>query len=494
MSSRPAGVLSRQLLPASIAIFTTTALVAFQALAVTAAIPELAADLGRVALLPWVITGYILSSSVSTVIAGPLVDGIGTRIIFRWAVGIFVAASIGAAVASTMPLLILARVVQGAGAGLISAVGLAAVGLVYPPRLVSRAFAANATVWGAMGVAGPGIAALLLTALNWRWIFLVSVPLGLAALTAGWKVLPGPAGERKIRVDGRGVILLTVFSIAMVVGVDRLDIWSVAAVGLMAIVGYLYWQHARRTETPVLRLEHLARQPYLGLGFGIGLLLAGAIAAETYVPLYVRGARGAGPALTAWSVLFFTVGWTLGANVAGRLADRVPESTLTLSGFLVTIPSLIGIWGAASTGAPLWIVFALLTGAGSGVGAATNAGLTLLRSATPDQSLGRATAAHQFARSQGFAVGPALGGALILLVVARRVGSVEEVQGLLAGTGGTAAGQTAAAIGDGFAVAALLGAGIAALGIGPIFGLRKSLVRQRLSRRSTRSEDPPGEG
>ncbi len=106
VSSRPIGVLSRPLLPASIAIFTTTALVAFEALAVTAAIPELAADLGQVALLPWVITGYILTSSVSTVIAGPLVDGIGTRIIFRWAVGIFVAASIGAALASTMPLLI----------------------------------------------------------------------------------------------------------------------------------------------------------------------------------------------------------------------------------------------------------------------------------------------------------------------------------------------------------------------------------------------------
>ena len=487
MSSRPIGVLSRQLLPASLAIFTTTALVAFQALAVTAAIPELAADLGQVALLPWVITGYIVTSSVSTVIAGPLVDGIGARIIFRWAVAIFVAASIGAAAASTMPLLIMARIVQGAGAGLISAVGLAAVGLVYPARLVGRAFAANATVWGAMGVAGPGIAALLLTALNWRWIFLVSVPLGLAALAAGWKVLPGPAGERQIKVDGRGVLLLTVFSIAMVVGVDRLDIWSAVAGALMAAVGYLYWRHARRTETPVLRLEHLARQPYLGLGLGIGLLLAGAIAAETYVPLYVRAARGAGPGLTAWSVLFFTVGWTLGANVAGRLSDRVPETTLTLSGFMVTIPSLLGLAAAAAAAAPLWVVFTLLVLAGSGVGTATNAGLTLLRAATPDQSFGRATAAHQFARSQGFAVGPALGGSLILLVVARRVGSVDEVQRLLAGVGGTAASETARAVGDGFAIAALLGAGIAALGIGPIVGLRKSLVEQRAARRTDRS-------
>jgi MFS family permease len=471
-------------LPASIAIFTTTALVAFEALAVTAAIPELAADLGQVALLPWVITGYIVTSSISTVIAGPLVDGIGARIIFRWAVAIFVAASVGAAAASTMPMLILARIVQGAGAGLISAVGLAAVGLVYPTRLVGRAFAANATVWGAMGVAGPGIAALLLTALNWRWIFLVSVPLGLAALVAGWKVLPGPAGERQIKVDGRGVILLTVFSIAMVVGVDRLDIWSAAAVALMVAVGSLYWRHAHRTETPVLRLEHLARQPYLGLGLGIGLLLAGAIAAETYVPLYVRAARGAGPALTAWSVLFFTVGWTLGANVAGRLSDRVPETSLTLSGFLATIPALLGLGAAAAAAAPLWIVFTLLVLAGSGVGTATNAGLTLLRAATPDQSFGRATAAHQFARSQGFAVGPALGGALILLVVARRVGSVDEVQSLLAGVGGTAAGETARAVGDGFAIAALLGAAIAALGIGPIIGLRKSLREQRADRRT----------
>jgi len=490
VTDRPIGVLSKPLLPASIAIFTTTALVAFEALAVTAAIPELAADLGDISLLPWVITGYILTSSVATVIAGPLVDGIGARIIFRWAVAVFVTASIGAAAVPSMPLLIAARVVQGVGAGLISAVGLVAVGLVYPARLVSRAFAANATVWGAMGVAGPGIAAALLTALNWRWIFLVSVPLGLAALVAGWRVLPGPAGERQVTVDGRGVLLLTLFSVAMVVGVARLDIWSAAAAVALVVFGYLYWLHARRTEFPVLRLEHLARQPYLGLGLGIGLLLAGAIAAETYVPLYVRGARAAGPALTAWSVLFFTVGWTLGANVAGRMADRIPETSLTMSGFAITIPALVGLWAAASIAAPLWVIFTLLVAAGTGVGAATNAGLTLLRTATQDEYLGRATAAHQFARSQGFAIGPALGGALILLVVARRVGNVEQVQSLLAGAGGSAAGQTSRAIGEGFAVAALVGAAIAALGIGPIVGLRKSLAQARGLRRSGTDGNP----
>ena len=79
---------------------------------------------------------------------------------------------------------------------MISAVVIAAVGLVYPHHLVGRAFAANATVWGVMGVAAPAIAALMLTVLDWRWIFLVNLPLGLAALIAGWRVLPGPAGRR----------------------------------------------------------------------------------------------------------------------------------------------------------------------------------------------------------------------------------------------------------------------------------------------------------
>ncbi len=487
MNDRPLSVLSRPLLPASIAIFTTTALVAFEVLAVTAAIPELTADLGEVALLPWVITGYVLTSSVSTVIAGPLVDGIGARVVFRWAVGIFVIASVGAALTPSMPLLVAARVVQGAGAGLISAVALAAVGLVYPARLVSRAFAANATVWGAMGVAGPGIAAALLTALNWRWIFLVTVPLGLFALAAGWKILPGPAGERQMRLDWRGVLLLALFSVAMVLGVDRLDTWSGAALIGLLVTGYLYRQHARRSESPVLRLEHLTQQPYLGLALGIGLLLAGALASETYVPLYVRGARGAGPALTAWSVLFFTVGWTLGANVAGRLADRLPRTSLTMAGFFTTTPALLGLWLAASTAAPLWIVFALLGAAGSGVGAATNAGLTLLRVATPDQQLGRATAAHQFARSQGFAIGPALGGALILLVVARQIGDVEEVQNLLTDVAGEIAGQTSESISDGFALTALVGAVVAALGIVPILGLRRSHAERRAARRTKRA-------
>lgn len=479
----PSGVLSRQLLPASIAIFTTVALVAFEGLAVAAALPELAADLGGVALLPWTITGFLLTSGIATAISGPLVDGIGTSTMFKWAVSIFVAASVAAAFAPSMPVMILARIVQGAGGGMISAVGIAAVGLVYPPHLVSRAFAANATVWGVMGVAAPAIAALMLTVLDWRWIFLVNLPLGLSALVAGWRVLPGPAGKRDRRVDWQGAALIGSITISLAMAVDRLDWTSILWLAWVGAGAWLYARHAHRHEAPIVRLEHLVRQPYSGLAVGVGLMVAGAIAAEAYIPLYVRGVLGAGPALTAWSVLFFTLGWTTGANISGRLTRRMAESSLTVGGFGITIPALLVVSAAVVAALPSAIVFGCLYLAGTGVGISTNSGLTLLRSATPDDQLGRATAAHQVARAQGFTVGAALGGSVILFAVARVVPDLETVRQLLAGEAVNVTAAAAEGISDGFALTALVGAFVVAAGLPAVLRLRRHLTPARIARR-----------
>ena len=156
----PTSVLSRDLLPASIAIFATAALAS---LGVAAALPDIAADLGNVSLIPWVITAFLVTSSLATVVAGPFIDAVGVSRMFRLAITMFATMGFAAAFAPSMEVLIALRVLQGAGAGLILATGTAAISLVYPQALVGRAFAANATVWGVMGVAGPAVAALILT-------------------------------------------------------------------------------------------------------------------------------------------------------------------------------------------------------------------------------------------------------------------------------------------------------------------------------------------
>ncbi len=477
----PTSIFDPRLRGATVAILLIVALSAFEGLAVAAALPQVAADLGGVALLPWVITAYLLTSGVATIAAGALVDRVGVSAVFRVSVVVFVIGGVLAGVAPTMPLLVAARVLQGIGAGAVNAVGLSAVGLVFPRPLVGRAFAANTTVWGVMGVAGPAIAGGLLAVASWRWVFLVNLPLGAVALAVGWRNLPGRPAEQagaRARLDPLNLALLTGFTLLSLVAVDALGWWSVpAALGALAC-GAVVLRRNRGRADALVAPRHTITQPLGPLAWAISLLLVGAIGTQSFVPLLVSGARGAGPALTAWSVLFFVIGWTSGANVASRLMDRFAPFTMTFGGAAMVPPALLGVGLAAGASASLVVIFAFLFVAGCGTGASTNSGLTLLQALVPSEELGRATAAHQFIRNQGFALGNALVGAVLLLVVARATGDVELVSEVLAeGTADVTAGPAvAAAIESGFATATLVGAAVAALALWPLLSLRHHLA------------------
>ncbi len=476
--TRPKSVLSRELLPASIAIFTLVGLAAFESLGVAAALPELAADLGDVELLPWVITAYLLLSGVATVLAGALIDSLGVRLVFRVAVLVFVTGSVISALASAMPQLIAGRVVQGAGGGALVSVGLAAVTLLFPSHLIGRAFAANSTVWGVMGAAGPGIAALLLTFASWHWIFLVNVPLGLAALAAGWRVMPGPVGApERASFDLLGVAGIFGLTCALLLAADQIGPWSLVWLAAAGAIGTWYIRRAQRIAEPVMKRRHLVEQPFGGLAASIALLLAGGIAASSFFTLYVRGARGAGEALTAWSVVFFVVGWTAGANLSSRLLDRMAETSVMATGFGFTIIGLSSTMGASLLGLSLGVVFVTMFAAGMGIGMATNAGLTLLQASATASESGRATSAHQFYRNMGFTVGAAIGGAVILFVVGQAIGDLEQVRALLAG--GEGAQDAADAIARGFSTAAAVGTVLALGGLIPFRRLRRHLAPAR---------------
>lgn len=476
-------VFTRELRAATAAILLTVALAAFEGLAVSAALPQVAADLGSIDLLPWVITSFGLTSGVATVAAGPLVDSIGVARVFRISVVVFTVAGTAAGLVDTMPLMIAARLVQGAGAGATIAVGLAAVGLVFPRDLVGRAFALNSTVWGVMGVAAPALAAALLTVGSWRWIFLVNLPLGVIALLAGWRAMPNVAGPGlRTRPDAVGLTMVAAFTAAVLIGVDALGPGSAVGAAAALATGWLYLRRARRADAPVLLPRHVVDAPFGPLAWSISLLLSGAIAVQSFVPLYVQGGRGAGAALTAWSVLFFTVGWTLGANLSSRVLDRIAESTVMLVSFAIAVPSAVLVAMLAGAGLPLWSIFAALTILGGTVGGATNAALTLLRAVAGDAELGRATAAHQFLRNQGISVGAALGGATILLVVGRRVGDTERVRDLLAGAAAGTSAAVADAIAAGFVTAGLAGAAVIAAGAVPLIALRRHLAPARRRR------------
>ena len=432
-------------------------LAAFDGMAVIAALPSIAADLGDVSLLPWVSTAYLGTSAVAVLIGGPIIDAIGVRRTFRITGLWFLIASAGAAVAPSMPLLVAVRVVHGFGGGLVMAVVLATVGIAYPASLRRRAFAAVSMVWGVMSFGGPALAGLLLAVGGWRFVFAVQLPLTTLALAVGWSTLPGTRRRpTAISTDWVGVALISSVVVLLLAAVGQIGIrWSVSggSAALAVAAGAVYWWHAGRVNEPILARTHITRFPLAWVHLTAGLVMIAGLAVENYLPLYVQLTRGRSVEFAAFSITFLSVGWTSGSFIFSRLLSHWRESAVILLGAVLSVPSLAaaGLL-VAREGSLTWILGTFVF-VGLGVGFVSTASQTLMQAASDESEMGRVNAAHQFVRNLSITLAVALGGAVILSVVEAQVGDVETVRGVLAGEDVTVGAETMAAVGDGLALA-----------------------------------------
>jgi MFS family permease len=350
-------------------------------------------------------------------------------------------------------MLVAIRVLQGAAGGAIISVGVGAVALVYPGHLVGRAFAANSNVWGILGIAGPAIAAALLQIGSWRWIFLLMVPISAVALIAGWRTLPGPIESSPLRVDWVAVGLLVVTFGALLAAVSNFSPFSLLFAFFSVLSGIVLWRRMARGRSSLLDPRFVGEYPYRQLALVVSLTLVAMIGLSSYLPVYVRGARGGTAAAAAWSVLWLTLGWTTAANVSGRITDRVSERAVLRVAAIGGIPAIAAAWAAVSFSAPLPVVYACYFAMGMSVGAVTNSAFQMVRLAVSDNLAGRATSAHAFLRTVGMSVGAGLAGGVILATVAASVGDISSVREALAGGEADLAGATASALARGFSIA-----------------------------------------
>lgn len=450
------GIWSSDYLPVTLANLTIVAIAAFDGLALVAALPAIADDLGGVALLPWVITAFLATSAVAGITAGPIIDAIGVRRTFRVTGVWFLAASAIAAVAPNMPLLVVARALQGIGGGLVISVALAAVGLTYPKRLRARAFAANSMVWGVMGFGGPLITAGLLAVAGWRMIFIIQLPITALALAAGWRTLPSTRDRpERISVDSIGIALIAGLVAASLLAVAQVGArWWLAGVGALATIALAsaFWHHAGRATDPLVERSHITRFPLKRIHITSGLVLIAGLAADNYLPLYMQTTRGRSESFAAFSVVFLTVGWTAAAFVVSRVLEHGwREADTILLGACLMVPAVaLGGIGVALTW-PIPIIFIAFFLMGASIGFVSTSGLTLMQSAAADSEMGRVNSAHQFVRTLCITYGVAVGGAILLLVVGNQIGDVEIVRDALGGNDVDPSPATLDAIRDGLA-------------------------------------------
>lgn len=438
----------------TIAVMACVGIIAYNNLAVAAALPEVGSDLGNVALLPWTISAELLTSGVAILAAGPLVDSIGPRRVFRWSVVAFILTSLACGMAPSMAGLVGARALQGIAAGLLFTVTMTVIGLSYTADSRARVFAANSILWGVMSVAGPSVAAVMVAVIDWRGVFFFNVPVALVAAMLAWKLLPDrPDDAGRQGFDMRGIALVTMVSAAGLAVVEG----SVAAVvvgaivSLAGLVGYVV--HAPRVDDPLMRLEHVWGSRYRSIHSTSMLAVGGTLGFHAFIPVYLKAVEGTSTTVAAFSVVYLSAGWTTGAVSSSRAQRIFGRERVVLFGSLFLAPGFYGVAAAVIGNAPLWLLYVSLAIAGLGVGTISTTGVNILQERTPAQEMGRVSAAHQFVRTLMITYSVGIVGALIFTTVDRRAGDVEAVRELLGGDADTVDPAIADALGAGFGYA-----------------------------------------
>ncbi|MCU1721147.1 MDR family MFS transporter [Pseudomonas sp. 5P_5.1_Bac1] len=390
---------------------------------IAVSMPAISTQFNDVGLLAWVISGYMVAMTVATPIYGKLGDLYGRRRMILSGTAIFTLASVFCAAAQNMEQLVLARVLQGIGAGGMVSVSQAILGDLVPPRERGRYQAYFSSMYAAASVAGPVLGGVLTEYLSWRWVFWLNLPLGLTAWWVTRNSLRGLATpQRQAKVDYPGALLLILGLTGLLLAITLIGQghpWhSQAVLALLAAALFgltLFVLYERRAPEPLLPLKLFGNRVAVLCWCTIFFTSFQAISLTMLMPLRYQSITGAGADSAALHLLPLAMGLPIGAYCAGRLTNMTGRfKPQILFGSLLMPLAIVGMALSPPSGL-LSGLFMLLTGIAAGTQFPTS--LVATQSAVQQQDIGVATSTTNLFRSLGGAVGVALMSALLLAML-----------------------------------------------------------------------------
>lgn len=392
---------------------------------VATALPAIASSLGEIERASWVVVSYLIANTIAAPVYGRLGDTFGRRLMMIFALAIFMVGSVLCALSPNIEWLTAFRLLQGFGGGGLMTLSQALVGETIPPRERGRYQGYLAGVAVSSSTFGPVAGGYLTQAFGWQSIFLVNIPLGLAALALVFRLPSRPSDRRRTTFDFPGLVLFIMFIGPVILAleqVQRMQLSSLPlalallAFGIVSLIA-LAWQE-KLTTSPLIP-PSLFRQPSIWRSDAMAACHGAALVSLiTFLPIYLRAVRSASPAEIGLMLLPLTAGIGLGSLITGQMVTRTGRTAIfPTCGLMAATAGLLflAVWTPhLTTGELPWVfgIIALFMGTVMGV-----VQITVQAVAGP-RLLGTGAAMVQFSRSVGAAFGTATVAAVLFSILA----------------------------------------------------------------------------
>ncbi|WP_329279578.1 MFS transporter [Streptomyces sp. NBC_00691] len=417
--------------PVVAALMLGMGLAAIDGTIVSTAVPQIVGDLGGLAVFSWLFSGYLLAVTVTLPVYGKLSDTFGRKPVLVAGVVLFLIGSLLCAAAWNMASLIAFRVVQGLGGGALQGTIQTIAADLYPLKERPKIQAKLSSVWAASSVAGPAAGGLLAGYADWRWIFLINLPVGAVALWLIVRHLKEPARtapRARVRIDWAGALAIfatgALLLTALVQGGVAWPWLSAPSLGLLAgaaVLGAVTVAVERRAADPVIPGWVWRRRTISAVNLALGALGLLMVAPTVFLPTYAQSVLGLGPIAAGFVLSVMTLSWPISAAFSNRIYGRIGFRLTAVIGISLALLLLLAFPFLPFPGEP-WQPALIMLLLGGALGLFQLPLIVGVQSTVPYEERGTTTASVLFCRQVGQSVGAALFGAVANGVLAARLG------------------------------------------------------------------------
>jgi EmrB/QacA subfamily drug resistance transporter len=375
-------------------------------------LPRIVTDLNGAELYTWVVTAYLLTSTVTIPVYGKLSDLYGRRPLLMVGIVLFLFGSALSGLSQTMWQLILFRAVQGLGAGALFPISLAVIGDLFTPAERGKYQGLFGAVFGVAFLVGPFLGGFLTDNVSWHWVFFVNLPVGLVSLYFIWRLLPTVkrAGSR-FDLDIPGVVTLTLAIVPVLVALTVAENgdWTAPAVvggfamGIVFLLAFIFVE--RRAEDPVFPLDLFRNRTFTVSAIATFLATFGFATAIIFLPLWFQVVQNASSTASGYDLFPFLLGLIVSSVGSGQIVSRTGHYKWLLVGSMALVAVGLALFTNLRPDTPTAYLWLWMVVAGIGIGPMMAIFTLIVQNAVPFRLLGTATSDLTLMRQIGTSVG-----------------------------------------------------------------------------------------